>query len=188
MTDENADALKILSGNLLTSKAEQSAAVITNKEITGVDLSLLKFFIGNHSYNGIILCIDRPSSFYSRLMSENGLKPPAVHFIDVGFQSEPSENVSVISEEPGDLTFIKIEITRVAQRMRMKAPDAKIFFLNDCLLTLLLYNDEKVVGRFLHELYLKLRELNVYSVTVLQPGQPINAIVERMSDRVVKTD
>lgn len=185
VTQEEALAYAI-SGALLKGKPEQSAAIITSRDAVEVDLALAKFFAGK-SYSGVILCMDRPSSFYMEALKQEGIDPSGLYFIDVGRAAAQAENVSNVSE-PYDLTFTKIEVTRVAQRLRMKDPKRKLFFLNDSIITLLQYNEEKLVGRFIHELGMKLREMEVYSITLLEPGQSINAAVERMSDKVVKID
>jgi len=178
--------LSTLSSELLQNKLEQSAAIVTEHDAVDVDLALFKL-LTKHSYSGIILCIDRPSSFYSNMLEDAGLNASKMYFIEVGFASKSSGNVTSV-REPHDLTFMKIEVTRVAQRLRMKKPSEKIFFLNDGILTILQYTEEKQVGQLLHELIVKLREMNVYSITLLEPGQSINTVVERMSDKLVKLD
>ena len=183
---ETKDAASILSSALFKSSVEQSAVVVTAKGAAAVDLAVLKL-LAKESYTGIILCIDRPASFYSKLMESGGADPKCMRFINIGFK-ETGDNITTLGENAGDLTFIKIELVRTAQQMRMKGPDAKLFVLNDAIATIMLYSDEDVVGRFLHDLNNKFRELNVYVVTIIEPDEKIGSLVKKLADVVVNLD
>jgi len=178
---------KVLSESLLTTKAEKSAAIVTSRSTVDVVLALFAFLAKENAFEGVVLCVDRPHSFYKELLESNGIDSSKVTFINVGFK-ETGDNVVNIGENASDLTFMKIEAVRTAQKIRIARPNAKIFMLNDAVTTLLLYNDEKIVGQFLHDINNKLRELNVYALTILEPGERIGTIVKKLADVSVELD
>jgi hypothetical protein len=174
-----------VSSSLLTSSVEQTAAIASSQGAVITDLGVFVSMKQKGFTKGIVLCIDRPASFYKEMLETNNIDWKGMSFINVGFKEE-GENTKNIGDTPADLTFMKIEIARTAQNMRLKDSKKKIFMLNDAVTTLLLYNDEKVVGQFLHDLNNKLRELNVYMVTIIEPGEKIGILVKKLADVVVE--
>ena len=181
------DMQKKISDSLLQSDVEQSAALVTSKGAVAVDISVLTFLANEKGYKGVVLCIDRPHSFYVKMLEANGVSQKGMRFINVGFK-ETGENVTRIGDNPGDLTFIKIELVRTAQKMRLDEPNAKLFVLNDAVTTMLLYSDERTVGQFLHDVNNKLRELDVYEVNVIEPEEKLGTIIRKLADVVVEMD
>jgi len=180
-------ASDLISSSLLQSKIERSTAIVTSKGAVAADLALLTFFAKKKSFKGLILCVDRPASYYLEMLKANGIESKGMHFINVGFK-EAGENMESTEENAGDLTFMKIAVVRMAQKMRLDEPGAKLFFLNDAVTTLLLYSEEKTLGQFLHDLNNTLRELEVYQITVVGPGETMANLAKKLADVVVELD
>jgi KaiC/GvpD/RAD55 family RecA-like ATPase len=95
----------------------------------------------------IYITTNKPYSHLSGLLKKEGVDTERVFFIDcisrqvMSVVDEPSNVVCISS--PQDITAVAISVSAAVDRL----PGERVLFL-DSLSTLLLYNDEKVIGQF----------------------------------------
>ena len=77
-------------------------------------------------------------------------------------------------DSPRDMIELKREIVSIADRLMSSNPrPEKVVFVFGSFVTLALFNDNREIGIFVHELTLALRQLGVYMVFLIPPDDPI---------------
>lgn len=166
---------------LLKRKPEQAASITTAIDSVDVDLALIKLLTKENKMSCVFLCLDRPHTYFLEEFKEEGIDSEMVHFVTLGLPGREAEEdgLSYI-HSPEELNAIKLQLDSAAKRMKEKY--RKSFVLIDCIPTLLLYNDMKRLGKFLHDLNLSLRNEGAYQVLLLSPNGEINPFILHFCD------
>ena len=166
---------------LLKKRPEQAASITTAIDSVDVDTALLKLLTKENKMSCVFLCLDRPHTYFLEELQEEGIDAEMVHFVTLGLPGrEANQGGLSFINSPEELTAIKMHVDSAAKRMKEKY--RKTFVLIDCIPTLLLYNDMKRLGKFLHDLNLSLRDEGAYQVLLLSPNGEINPFILHFCD------
>ncbi len=147
----------------------ETVMLISAVDEVKVYLALGEFFLGNNT-RWVFPVLERPSKYYTELLKKGGLDTSKISFIDVG----TNYRVGSYIDSPRDMIELKREIVSIADRLMSSNPrPEKVVFVFGSFVTLALFNDNREIGIFVHELTLALRQLGVYMVFLIPPDDPI---------------
>ncbi|MEM3400061.1 MAG: hypothetical protein QXP42_04490 [Candidatus Micrarchaeia archaeon] len=158
------------------SESVQSLLLICEEDISILLPNILTILIQEEGMNGIFVCIDRPTKFYTNVLTSRKIPPEKLFLIEVS----RSPTTPTFVESPSDLTSLKIAITDAINQI---PKSDKVFFTIDSIESLSLYNDPKTIGRFLHETNLQMRINGIFQLYILIPDHELCPIVKKLSDR-----
>lgn len=135
---------------------------------------------------GIYVCLNRPYKTVKKYLEKKGLKTDKIFFIDCITSSldkaEESENVLHI-QSPSDLTGLNIAISEFSEKI-----PGKKFLLIDALASLLIYNTENLVVKFVKLILEDVPESGLKAV-MLTPATKGGELINKVSlffDKVIK--
>jgi len=184
----------ILKEKLMKSELEETISITTTSDLPKLDLALLRFFIRDKAMNGIITCINRPHTYYAKLLSANGMSPEDLYYVDAcsPLLHTPSEAFFLDTDKPernvwfvrdiSDLSFLQIEIYEVAKRLINASKSKRGFLLVDGLASLGLYNDPTSLGKFLHDLSIRARSFHIYMVLIMEKDEALANLIRTICD------
>ncbi|MCX6775630.1 MAG: hypothetical protein NT130_02160 [Candidatus Micrarchaeota archaeon] len=184
----------ILKEKLMKSELEETISITTTSDLPKLDLALLKFFIQDNAMSGIITCINRPHTYYAKLLSANGMNPEDLYYVDAcsPLLHTPSEAFFLDTDKPernvwfvrdiSDLSFLQIEIYEVAKRLINASKSKRGFLLVDGLASLGLYNDPTSLGKFLHDLSIRARSFHIYMVLIMEKDEALANLIRTICD------
>lgn len=147
----------------------QTVMFITEIDGLKIDVKLGQLLLGKNS-KWIFPVLERPSTYYSEFLAKKGLQTPNIFFIDVGTNYRKGSYI----DSPGQLIELKREIVAAADAIASSSPrPERIVLLFSSFVTLELFSDNRLIGIFVHELTLALRQLGVYQVFIIAPGDPL---------------
>lgn len=163
-----------------------SALIITPVEkIQGATNSVIKSFL-NSNTTGVYVCFNRPHKAVKSLIEKDGINTEKIFFIDciaTGLgEAEKSDNVLHI-QSPADLTGLSIAINEFIE----KIPDNK-FLIIDALTTLLIYNREDIVIKFVKSISEQSMKSSLKTV-ILTPEPRGGDLINKISlffDKIIK--
>jgi len=184
----------ILKEKLMKSELEETISITTSSDLPKLDLALLKFFIQDKEMSGIITCINRPHTYYAKLLNANGMNPEDLYYVDAcsPLLHTPSEAFFLDTDKPernvwfvrdiSDLSFLQIEIYEVAKRLINTSKSKRGFLLLDGLASLGLYNDPTSLGKFLHDLSIRARSFHIYMVLIMEKDEALANLIRTICD------
>ena len=184
----------ILKEKLMKSELEETISITTTSDLPKLDLALLKFFIQDNAMSGIITCINRPHTYYAKLLSANGMNPEDLFYVDAcsPLLHTPSEAFFLDTDKPernvwfvrdiSDLSFLQIEIYEVAKKLITASKSKRGFLLLDGLASLGLYNDPNSLGKFLHDLSIRARSFHIYMVIIMEKDETMVNLIRTICD------
>ncbi|MCX6777149.1 MAG: hypothetical protein NTY73_04260 [Candidatus Micrarchaeota archaeon] len=184
----------MLKEKLMKNELEETISITTTSDLPKLDLALLRFFIQDKAMNGIITCINRPHTYYAKLLSANGLNPEDLYYVDAcsPLLHTPSEAFFLDTDKPeknvwfvrdiSDLSFLQIEIYEVAKRLINASKSKRGFLLVDGLASLGLYNDPMSLGKFLHDLSIRARSFHIYMVLIMEKDETMVNLIRTICD------
>ncbi len=140
-------------------------------------------------FSGIFVSLNKSSEELIRMLEKNGIGCSGLFVIDAvskeESRSKASKNISYV-DSPQDLTEMEAQIIDFAKDMEM----GKSFLVLDSLSTLLVYNAEKTVEKFVHGLGEKMKELGFKTVfTIRSKTRPeIMDVLIQFCDKVVRSE
>ncbi|NYZ76044.1 hypothetical protein H0N98_02225 [Candidatus Micrarchaeota archaeon] len=191
---ETEELYNILKEKLMRDELEETVSITTDADIPKLDLALFKFFIQDKGMKGIITCINRPHTYYAKLLSANGMNPDEMYYVDAcsPLLHTPSEAFFLDTDKPernvwfvrdiSDLSFLQIEIYEVAKRLITASKGARNFLLVDGLVSLGLYNDPTSLGKFLHDLSIRARSFHIYMAIIMEKDGALSNLIRTICD------
>ena len=136
---------------------------------------------------GIIITINKSGRDLLKLFEKNKIDSSKLFIIDaVSKEQTPTTKAGNIAylDSPKDLT----EIEATAIEFAEKLPKEKRFLIFDSLSTLLIYNADRTVEKFVHSMAEKLRSLGFQAVfTIMDETKPeIMNVLSQFCDKVIK--
>jgi len=184
----------ILKEKLMKSELEEAISITTTVDLPKLDLALFKFLIQDKGMSGIITCINRPNTYYAKLISANGMNPSELYYVDAcsPLLHTPSESFFLDTDKPernvwfvrdiSDLSFLQIELYEVAKRLVTASKSRRGFLLLDGLASLGLYNDPTSLGKFLHDLSIRARSFHIYMVIIMEKEDALANLIRTICD------
>lgn len=150
-------------------------------------MNVVKYFCQN-KMNGIFVTLNKPGADLLELLEEHKVDCANLFIVD-GISKKrdqkgvPNPRISFI-DTPQDLTDMETRILEFIQKL----PPGKKFFILDSLSTLMIYNAEKTVERFVHNLGERLRAREFQSVFIIMEGtrSEIMNVLSQFSDKVIR--
>lgn len=149
--------------------------------------NLVKNFV-KKGFSGIFVALNKSSEDLVAMLEKNGVDCTNLFVVDAVSKKEsrpkPNKNVSYI-DSPQDLTELEAQIIDFAKTMQ----PGKSFLVVDSLSTLLVYNAEKTVERFVHGLGEKMKELdfkNVFTIRSKTKPETMDVLMQ-FCDKVVRS-
>ena len=140
-----------------------------------VAVELIKYF-SRQKIPGIYITTNKPMSYLIKHFKDYKLDVSKVAFIDAitirSGEKEVEGSCYVYIDSPRNLTELNIEVDEGLERVKGE----KRFVIVDSLSTLLIYNKETVVHKFIHSLAGKLRANNVMAVMLITADTPKSTI------------
>lgn|GEM_PF-2419732 len=179
---------------LMASELEEAVSITTSVDLPKLDLALFRFLIQDKQMRGIITCINRPYTYYSKLLSANGLDPDLLYYVDAcsPLLHTPSESFFLDTTKPeknvwfvrdiSDLSFLQLELYDVGKRLVNECKSQRGFMLLDGLASLGLYNDQVSLGKFLHDLSIRMRSFRIYTVILMEKNDALGNIIRTICD------
>lgn len=165
-----------------------SALFVTRREKNNLIIAnLIKAFC-KKGMPGIFVTLNKSAEDLAKVAQEQDIPCEALFIVDAVSRKEAKylENSEAVSyvESPQDLTEIEAEVADFITRM----PDGEKFFILDSISTLLIYNSEKSVEKFVHKLGERLRSSNFKSVFVVMEGtnQEILNVLSQFCDHIIR--
>lgn len=164
-----------------------SVLLLAKQEKYGLLLmNVVKYFC-KKKMSGIFVTLNKPGKDLVGLFNEHGVNCENLFIVD-GISKrrdllmESNERVSYI-DTPKDLTDLESRILDFILKMN---PGQK-FFVLDSLSTLMIYNGERTVERFVHSLGEKLRAMGFKSVFIIMEGTrpEIMNVLSQFTDKVI---
>ena len=184
----------ILKEKLMKSELEETISITTAADLPKLDLALFKILIQDKGMSGIITCINRPHTYYAKLLSTNGINADDVYYVDAcsPILHTPSESFFLDTDKPeknvwfvrdiSDLSFLQIELYEVAKRLVNTSKGKRGFLLLEGLASLGLYNDPTSLGKFLHDLSIRARSFHVYMVILMEKDDALWNLIRTICD------
>ncbi|MEM3556224.1 MAG: hypothetical protein QXF56_05890 [Candidatus Micrarchaeia archaeon] len=184
----------ILKEKLMKSELEEAVSITTSVDLPKLDLALFRFLIQDKGMKGIITCINRPHTYYARLLSTNGMNPEELYYVDAcsPILHTPSESFFLDTDKPernvwfvrdiSDLSFLQIELYEVAKRLVSASKGKRGFLLLEGLASLGLYNDPTSLGKFLHDLSIRARSFHIYMVIIMEKNDALSNLIRTICD------
>ena len=179
---------------LMKSELEEAISITTSVDLPKLDLALFKFLIQDKQMMGIITCINRPHSYYARLLSENGLNSDSIYYVDAcsPLLHSPSESFFLDTTKPeknvwfvrdiSDLSFLQLELYDVGKKLVSEGRGQRGFMVLDGLASLGLYNDQLSLGKFLHDLSIRMRSFHIYIIILMEKNEALANIIRTICD------
>lgn len=184
----------ILKEKLMKNELEEAVSIMTSVDLPKLDLALFKFLIQDREMKGIITCINRPHTYYARLLSTNGMNPEDLYYVDAcsPILHTPSESFFLDTDKPernvwfvrdiSDLSFLQIELYEVAKRLVSASKGKRSFLLLEGLASLGLYNDPTSLGKFLHDLSIRARSFHIYMIVIMEKNDVLANLIRTICD------
>lgn len=133
--------------------------------------NLLNFFTHNN-WTCVLACVDRPYTYYAKMLTKHGIKNDRVHYIDMVTNvatkgddyANAMHNVEFV-KSPSDLVGTSVACSKIFDEVANKSIKSLVLFGG--LTTMRMYNDSRSLGRFFHHMNSKIRTKNLYGVYVL---------------------
>lgn len=173
------------------SELPESYSVILVAEREGHDITIgnLVRILQKDNMQGLFVTINKSANALLEMLQKKDIKTENLFVVDViskgkSDQKLESEKISCV-DSAQNLTEIEAQVTDFAKEMG-QGPK---FFILDSVSTLLIYNAEKNVEKFVHGLGERLRTMNFKSVfTITKETRPeIMSVLAQFTDRVIKT-
>ena len=139
-------------------------------------------------FSGIFVTLNKGGEDLIAMLEKNKVDCTNLFVIDAvskkGTAPKPNKNISYV-DSPQDLTELEAQIIDFAKKMQ----PGKSFLIVDSLSTLLVYNAEKTIEKFVHGLGEKMKEFGFKNVfTIRSKTRPeIMDVLVQFSDRVIRT-
>lgn len=137
---------------------------------------------------GIIVTLNKPGEDLISLLTEHKVPCTGLFIVD-GISKKREHELAQDSriayiDTPQDLTDMEANVIDFIQKL----PPGKKFFILDSLSTLMIYNAEKTVERFVHRIGERLRSSGFQSVFLIMDGTrpEIMNVLSQFADAVVK--
>ena len=149
--------------------------------------NLLKNFMES-GMNGIFVTLNKSGNSLIEMLKEHGVDCSSLFIVDVISKGEseeelPVKNISFV-DSPQDLTEMQTEINEFVEKL----PSGEHFFILDSLSTMLIYNAEKTVERFVHRLSERLRSHGFQSVFIImdETRPEVINVLSQFCDKVIR--
>lgn len=173
---------EFVKNRLVDNKDVEILCFSSSVSVVKLNLAVFSYLFGVKQANGIVLCVDRPSAHYKKLLDLHHLPSANLYALEVGL---PNASSDTNIHSPTDLTEMKIRLMDLARKIKKGSKGA--FFLIDCIPTLAAYNDFNVLVQFFHELLRSMRGLGVFTIILLDSDARF-APIKRLCDEDVKIE
>jgi len=169
----------------------ESYSVILETQSEKYDLliaNLIKVFT-KRGIPGIFVTVNKSAPEIMQLLEKKGVATTGIFVVDVISKKKTearvkSKSISYV-DSPQNLTEIEAQVTDFAERLQGNEK----FFVLDSLSTLLVYNADKNVEKFVHGLGERLKDLGFKAVFTIMAGTTpeIMNVLMQFCDKLVKT-
>jgi len=165
-----------------------SAMLITGQDKYDLLISnLVKAFV-KKGIPGIFVTVNKSGKELKKMLEKNKVSCENILIVDaITKTTDPKEKTANISYvgSPQDLTEMEAQINEFIEKL----PPGKRFFILDSVSTMLIYNADKTIEKFIHSLSEKLRSLGFKSVfTIMKETKPETLnVLSQFCDKTIKT-
>lgn len=162
---------------LLVTRQEKYDLIVAN---------LVKTFT-KKGISGIFVTLNKGGTDLLAMLKENGVECDSMFIVDAITKSEPKlakdTKISFVGS-PHDLTEMEAQINDFIAKL----PAGEHFFILDSLSTMLIYNAEKTIEKFVHSLSERLRHQGFKVVfTIMSETRPeIITVLSQFCDKVIR--
>lgn len=164
--------------------------VVSIKKYMQTNNEILKMLCNEKKCHGIYISVNRPYKNLLKILKENNIDVKKLFFIDAITKtaggSEKKDSYLLVGS-PQALTEISITLGQVAKSI----PDKHKFLFLDSISTLLMYNQDKVVAKFVHSLTTKLREWEMGGVLLTmkkETDEKMISLLNQFSDKLISVN
>jgi len=137
---------------------------------------------------GIFVTLNKDAKSLVEMLNKNNVDCNDIFIVDAisktkAGRAETNGNISFVGS-PNDLTEMEAQIMDFVERL----PPGNRFFIFDSLSTMLIYNAEKTVEKFVHSLSERLRSLGFKTIfTIMESGnEEIMSVLAQFCDKAIK--
>ena len=160
--------------------------VVSSKNYERVILAFMDIFLNEKKYFGTYITTNKPFRKILSNFLKSGIKADNLFFIDCVTKEAPSKEINGIKVfSSQDVTEINVLLDKV---IRQKKKGGEFIFL-DSVSTLLVYNDEKIVEKFIHALLERIYRWKTRGIFITVETEANKLILENLAlffDRVIK--
>ena len=169
--------------NLFSDQFDRVVSISTRADVPALEVEIFRYLVNERGMSGIIICVNRSPNYYANLFFTRGINLKKVGFVNVGFKKCKIKGVKITEAgEPDDLLSIIMTTIKSVKSMKRKNVEKEVFVILDSITTLLMYNNMKRIGRFLHDLNVRLRDLKVGFILIVEPSSRLRDLVSRFCD------
>lgn len=146
-----------------------------------VNTQLLKSFNQEKGLKTVYVTVSKPYKTKRNILEDDGVDTGQIFFIDciTKLNADPPSRVeNCVFLNPQALTDISIALTQAVESLPDDEGKLLIF---DTLSTLMLYNDDEVVGKFAHSIASKIREWGVKSIMLTLEEETDEQVISQLS-------
>jgi hypothetical protein len=155
--------------------------------VTRSSAKILKTLIGPKGRPGIVIATNKPYTKIREELVAEQVEAKELYFVDMISSSKDSvqeDGKVVLLRSPESLTECSITVTGLLD----KIPVGESFVFMDSVSTLLIYNSESSVAKFIHHLTIRMRMKGIGGIFCLVQGQVdlhLHAQIGQLFDRVI---
>ena len=155
--------------------------VVSAKNYQKVNIEILKDLVDVKNTPGVYVTLNKPYDIINRVLEKEKIDTRMIIFIDcisrvAGSESKKVKNCLYIGS-PEKLSDISVAIDQAVNAL----PGAEKFIFLDSLSTLLIYNREGTVARFIHFIAGKIRALKVKGVIISIEKESDKSLINDLS-------
>ncbi len=155
--------------------------IVNSKDYNNFNLNLVKYFTKDKKQPGVYVTVNQPFATLKKKFKEAGINTELIIFIDaisnmVNKSLEDDEHCFYL-DNPQDLSDISIAMSQAIDSINHKN---KFVFL-DSVSTLLVYNDNKTLIKFIHFLAGRIRDWNIEGILISLRDKKDRALIDKIS-------
>lgn len=166
--------------------------VITpSDELENVKGNIIRYTNDEFDTKKVYVTIAKPYNTITNILEDKGIDTNQIFFIDCITKTTAdsvSEAENCVFMNPQALTDISIALTQAVEGI---GKDKERFLFLDTLSTLMIYNNDKVVGKFAHSVVNKIRDWGIKSVMLTlekETDDDVISQVEQFCDETIRLE
>ena len=151
------------------------------------NVELVRLFIDAAEKRGIYVTLNKSFQYLSEVLKIEGIDVSNIQFVDgitrgTGREELKAENC-MYTESPNDL----VALSMVLEEAYKKVEEQPAFLIFDSVSTLLIYNTDAAVERFIHSMIGKLREWKMKGIILMVKSEEQRGLIDVISQFCDKT-
>lgn len=163
-----------------------------SEELEEINTNIIEYVSGMENSRTVYVTVSKPYSTITNIFDKKGIDMENIFFIDgitktaSGVSEEDVSNCVFLN--PKALTDISIALSQAIEGID---EEKERFLFVDSLGTLMMYNDDKAVGKFAHSLINKVREWGIKSVMLTleeEAEEEVMSQVKQFCDKTISVN